>query len=466
MTSVFKKLILIAFVFSLNATFAQTFQTTLVPGTGNAMVQSLDGGFVITGWQGPYVLLTKADSTGQVVWTKLFGDLLGMTPHNKGFDIIALSDGGFLLCGNYFPSTVINGAYFIRTDANGDSLWTRYYQSPFLTTDEYYFYEVRQNSFGEFIAAGQIEYDSSLPFDIALMKLDSSGNQIWHKEIDLGKKETFMGLEITDSSYSIIGESYILNSPVHDHFILRTDTSGIMNFSRLYSQSPCCDIISDFIIKDDLNYVIVGFHNDSTTSYIDFFEFNSAGDTIQYNNIPNPLQIPISGFFKHSNGYVLYGYKRTNNLDDAFVIKIDTAGNEMWRKIYGGLQYDNLYDGLLTNNGLFSFTGFSNSFGSATVYLLQTDTLGSIVSNVYSVDGTDIPFELSFNNDSQMDILCDKNLCGPYFIEIYNYLGEKVSLENGYSTNIGSLKNGIYILSLIDRKQMKKYISRLLILTN
>ena len=76
----------------------QTFETVLVPGTGNSMVQSLDGGFVITGSQGAYLLLTKADSTGQQIWSKTYGDAFGMTPHNQGFDIRLLAEGGFLSC--------------------------------------------------------------------------------------------------------------------------------------------------------------------------------------------------------------------------------------------------------------------------------------------------------------------------------------------------------------------------------
>ena len=391
----------------------QTFETVLVPGTGNSMVQSLDGGFVITGSQGAYLLLTKADSTGQQIWSKTYGDAFGMTPHNQGFDILLLADGGFMICGYYNPSTATRDAYLIRTDENGDSLWTKHFSSPFLSTDEYYFFEIKQNSFGEFIVGGQIQYDSTQPFDIVLMKLDSMGNEVWHRELDLGKKEIFKGLEITDSSYTIIGESYYISSPIHDHFIVRTDTSGFINFSRLYSQSPCCDEINDLILKANQNYIIVGYHNDTLSSYIDFFEFNYSGDTLQYNSILNPLQIPVSGFFEHTNGYIIYGYKRTGLVDDAFVIKVDKNGNELWRKLYGGNGNDELYSGLLTMNGNFAFSGRSNSFGPSSVYLLVTDTSGSLINIVNPITETNDPFEFLLKNEREFIIDCNKNVYGP-----------------------------------------------------
>mgnify|MGYP001331388565 CR=1 FL=1 len=253
-----------------------------------------------------------------------------------------------------------------------------------------------------------------------------------------------------------------MNSAVHDHFILRTDTSGNLNFSRLYSQSPCCDQISGIIIKDNQNYVIVGDHNDSMTSYIDFFEFDSGGDTLLYNSIPNPLQIPISGFFRHTNGYILYGYRRTGFSDDAFVIKVDSAGNEIWRKLYGGNGDEELYTGIETSNGMLAFAGSAYNAGITSVFLIVADTSGSIISNLHWELKEEAPLELLYN-DNQVQINCDMNLVGPFEICIYNLLGEKVVFGNGYSASTFGLPPSMYIVMVTDFKKNLKFSSKLLI---
>ncbi|HEV7230254.1 MAG TPA: hypothetical protein VGO45_02935, partial [Bacteroidia bacterium] len=89
-----------------------------------------DRGFAIcgytncSGYGGYDMYLVKTDSTGKFLWEKTYGG----ANWDFGYGMELLKDSGFVLCGETFSIT--NGgsdAFIVRTDKNGDTLWTRHY---------------------------------------------------------------------------------------------------------------------------------------------------------------------------------------------------------------------------------------------------------------------------------------------------------------------------------------------------
>ncbi len=82
-------------------------------------------------------------------------------------------------------------------------------------------------------------------------------------------------------------------------------------------------------------------------------------------------------------GYVLAGYTKSfgAGLNDAYIIKTDTAGNEMWSKTFGGAQDDEGYSVWQTNDGGFVVAGATSSFGAGSrdMWLIKTNSAGSKV---------------------------------------------------------------------------------------
>jgi len=88
-----------------------------------------DGSYIITGrcvedpdstWS---LFLMKIDTGGNIEWTKVY-DYPGTK--EEGFGITCLPDGGFAVCGRVYGtgSGLAGQAWILRTDANGDTLWT------------------------------------------------------------------------------------------------------------------------------------------------------------------------------------------------------------------------------------------------------------------------------------------------------------------------------------------------------
>ena len=68
------------------------------------------------------LLLQKISATGEIIWTKVYDY---PNTREEGYSIIELPDGGFAVCGRVYGEGLYLGqAWILRTDANGDTLWT------------------------------------------------------------------------------------------------------------------------------------------------------------------------------------------------------------------------------------------------------------------------------------------------------------------------------------------------------
>jgi hypothetical protein len=66
--------------------------------------------------------LVKTDSAGFVLWSKTFGGIMA----DRARNLQLTSDGGYILAGWTYTFGINNpDIYILKTDANGDTLWTR-----------------------------------------------------------------------------------------------------------------------------------------------------------------------------------------------------------------------------------------------------------------------------------------------------------------------------------------------------
>jgi hypothetical protein len=88
-----------------------------------------DGSYIITGRcverpTSTYSLfLMKIDMSGSIEWTKIYDY---PDTREEGFGVTCLPDGGYAVCGRVYGtgSGLAGQAWILRTDANGDTLWT------------------------------------------------------------------------------------------------------------------------------------------------------------------------------------------------------------------------------------------------------------------------------------------------------------------------------------------------------
>lgn len=96
--------------------------------SGKWIEQLDDGGYVAVGagklhsWSSYSLFVTRLDSLGTVLWTQNY-DIPSAT--EDGYCVKPLPDGGFVVCSRKTVDGLGNQAWVLRTDALGDTLWTR-----------------------------------------------------------------------------------------------------------------------------------------------------------------------------------------------------------------------------------------------------------------------------------------------------------------------------------------------------
>jgi len=94
-------------------------------------------------------------------------------------------------------------------------------------------------------------------------------------------------------------------------------------------------------------------------------------------------------------GFVLVGVvggDRGNSNADGYVVRIDAAGNKVWAKVFGGNQEDILLSVVTTTDGGYIMVGWTFSFGQGNkdAYLIKIDSLGNEVwSKTYGGGNSD-----------------------------------------------------------------------------
>jgi len=120
--------------------------------------------------------LIKLDSIGDSLWTQAYGGNLeenttGLWPTN---------DGGCILVGqsNSFSNGDFNG-YIVKTDENGDTLWTKNYGGTGIEAIN----SVQQTADNGYVMAGYTSSIGAGDFDMLLLKSDSLGNYTFNTGI-------------------------------------------------------------------------------------------------------------------------------------------------------------------------------------------------------------------------------------------------------------------------------------------
>lgn len=76
------------------------------------------------------------------------------------------------------------------------------------------------------------------------------------------------------------------------------------------------------------------------------------------------------------NGFII---ARGENYIKAILRKLDNRGNSIWVKTFGGSGQDEFYSVVQTSDNGFMACGFSNSYGDSSVFVVKTDNMGNLL---------------------------------------------------------------------------------------
>ena len=249
--------------------------------------QTTDSGYFIAGYTSARgagnldVFIVKTNVNGDTLWTKTYGG----PDADVAYSAQQTFDGGFIIGGTTNSFGLIYGDfYLLKTDANGDSLWTKTYGG--VRVDDCH--SVRQTSDSGYIMVGYSgSFLDTLFNDIYLVKINSNGDTLWTKDIGgLGDDAGYSIKETTGNGYIICGAtgSATIN---YNLYLIKTDVNGDTIWTKQYGKSNWREFGYYVCMVNDGGYAIVGQTTEfSNPDNIYFIKTDSAGVVTGINNIP------------------------------------------------------------------------------------------------------------------------------------------------------------------------------------
>tara|TARA_Y100001954_G_C15745517_1_gene570838 strand:+ start:41 stop:1348 length:1308 start_codon:yes stop_codon:yes gene_type:complete len=351
-------------------------------------------------------------------WEKTFGG----TENDEGYSVQQTSDGGYIICGR--TKSFGNGysdVYLIKTDENGDSLWTKILGG--IVSERGY--SVQQTSDGGYIVCGYSNsFGNGLLTDFYLVKVDENGSQLWYQVFTQSHESIGQSVEQTvDGGYILCGGKRFNSNGINDVYLIKTDENGVEQWSESYGSVSLSEIGYSVQQTIDEGYIITGVKTNINQNSSDIYlvKTDENGNSL-WNKTIGGINNDESYSVKQTNdeGYIISGWTESfgNGNKDVYLIKTNDNGDSLWTKTYGGSNDDEGYSVQQTNDGGYIITGSTKSFGNGgyDVWLIKTDVNGdSLWTKTYGGTNWEKGSSVQQTND------------GGYII-----CGETSSLGNGY----------------------------------
>lgn len=210
--------------------------------------KTIDGHYIVGGSVGKHACLLKVNDSGNLVWYKSFIE----GGSSSAGAVIQTKDSGYALAGTQYTSAGKMNVILVRTDASGDTLWTRC----FTAAGDADVYGLAETEAGNFVLSGSAGVAGSGQ-EMLLMQVSAGGNLLWAKTYGGAGNDYGKNLQVLPNGYVLAGQTMSFGAGVWDFVLLHTDLNGQVSWSRTYGTDKS-DFANAVMPGGDGGFVVLG----------------------------------------------------------------------------------------------------------------------------------------------------------------------------------------------------------------
>jgi hypothetical protein len=257
------------------------------------------------------------------------------------------NSGGYIAAGGMGVSAINtdNDAFLYEISQDGALVWATVFggdQQDSFTT-------VLNNGEQGYVAIGNTASFGPISTSAWMVQVDNNGNEIWNRTF-LQNHVTivYSGQKTSERGFILAGLRSYPENPVA--LIIKTDSEGNEQWSKTFGSGRL--------------YIYDYFKSVQETPEGDFV---MAGSTVSYSR---------------------------GNMEDGWLVKVDSAGNELWNQSFGDIDIDGLDSVVVCSDGGYIVAGRSKLYGEPlfNAWMLKTDTDGKLLWEKRYFEGSDSYF--------------------------------------------------------------------------
>ena len=217
--------------------------------------------------------------------------------------------------------------------------------------------------------------------DVYLIKTDGSGIEQWSQTFGGTDDDVGYSVQQTADGYIITGWTDSFGNGGRDVYLIKTDGSGIEQWSQTFGGTGD-DAGYSVQQTTDGGYIITGWTTSFGNGSSDVYLIKTDGSGIEQwsQTFGGTDDVGGRSVQQTADGYIITGWTTSfGNGSDVYLIKTDGSGIEQWSQTFGGSGDDGGSYVQQTTDGGNIITGWTDSFGNGgyDTYLIKTDGSGT-----------------------------------------------------------------------------------------
>jgi len=328
-----------------------------------------------------FIFLIKTDFNGDTLWEKKYGD---STFYTAIYSLIKLSESRIITgCYAYDFIQNISFIYLLKLKYDGDTIWTKKIFAP--AGFDFYGQYITLTSDKELLISGELADSLLNDGNAFILKADTNGNYLWHQTFGGALFDAFYSsIETSDKGFLSLGWTRSFgfgNLNNRDVYLVKTDSQGNFEWQKTYGDANFESAFGITALMDN-NYLLAADKIINNIEYAWIIKIDSSGSVIWENSYNFGLLSEIWWSRELVNKDIIsIGACRnsTNQKDEGLIFCTNEHGYLKWHRTFPMFNNHAYFrDVQPTSDGGFICAGFcfTGASGNQDAWLVKLDSLG------------------------------------------------------------------------------------------